>query len=370
MLPIRGPKISIITASYNSESTIKQTIQSVSEQTYSNIEYIVIDGGSIDRTKDILRANRSSISHLVSEPDKGIYDAFNKGVSKSTGDIIYFLNSDDSLYDQYVIEDIARFFVEHPEADFLCAKVLAKEFNSDFSYKMGKYMTLDDFKSGQTYPHQGFFAKKKLFERYKGFNLKYKLAADLDFMLKCFEDNNNSFHFLDRIVALFRLGGASNGSSGRQDTINEANFILREHFGVEDQLTAIAPKEELQGLYKSWLEKLLLNKRGISSVLKDLNVNRIAIFGAMKTGLYLLEDCLQFGVEVLTFLDNNQAMHNEFTRGVSIQSPDWLRSHHSQIDGVVISVEGPVDHAIRNQIFSIAGSEIKVFTWKELILLL
>lgn len=115
----KGPKISIITACYNSEQTIEQTIQSVLGQTYENIEYIIIDGASTDRTMEVVEKYRDKIDKIVSEPDEGIYDAFNKGVSKSTGTIVHFLNAGDYYLDNGVLETILERFKKDSTLDYV-----------------------------------------------------------------------------------------------------------------------------------------------------------------------------------------------------------------------------------------------------------
>lgn len=362
------PKITVITASFNSENTIEKCICSVIEQTYGNVEYVIIDGGSTDNTKQIINKYKEHITFFISEPDEGIYDAFNKGVHHCTGDVVYFLNSDDSFFDNHVLEDVAQEFKDNPGLSFLCAKVLAQDHKIGFTYQMGKLMTIQDFKSGLTYPHQGFIAKRELFERYSGFDLTYRLASDFDFILKCFLDENNTHNFLDRIIAKFQLGGASNNYRGRSQTIKEVRSIVQKYFGTEVASEPSFSQMEIDYLYRNWLEKILLSNQGISTILRDKGISKIAIFGAMRAGQLVLEDCKLFGVEVAVFLDNNEAMHGNDIRGVPVHAPEWLKDFHRDIDAIVISVEGPWENQIISQIQNIVGATtVKIYSWKDLL---
>lgn len=359
----RKVKISVVTATFNSESVLETAVQSIIHQTYDNIEYIIVDGKSTDRTLDIVKKYESYIDYFVSESDAGIYNAFNKGISLSTGDVIYFLNSDDYFYNDSVLEKVAAKFNENPLLNFVYGNVLGLEEETDFSYKTGKFMTIQDFKSGQTYPHQGFFAKKELFLKYGNFDETYQIVADLEFMIKCFMDAEQISEYLNEFIAVFRLGGASNHYSSRQFAIDEAEQVLSKYFPTND----CSKKSDINALYRQWLEMLLLRKRGLGWILKQKNINKIAIFGAMKTGRYILEDCNKNEVQVLTFLDNNQSMQGELINGIEINSPYWLVNNNHSIDAVIIAIEGFREKEIIQQILNICPQKkTNIYSWKEL----
>jgi glycosyltransferase involved in cell wall biosynthesis len=158
-------KISIITVCYNSANTIEKTFKSVQNQIYKNIEYIVIDGGSKDATLTIVNKHKDLISKLVSEPDKGLYDAMNKGVKLATGDIVGVLNSDDIFTDEFVLKNIAKFHLEN-DIDASVGNII--QFNEAWK-NVRKYSsknwTPENLKIGFMPPHPSIFFKRELFEK-------------------------------------------------------------------------------------------------------------------------------------------------------------------------------------------------------------
>lgn len=173
-----NPLISIITVSYNAVASIEETIQSVINQTYYNIEYIIIDGGSTDGTVDIIEKYSDKIAYWVSEPDKGIYDAMNKGIVKASGEWINFMNSGDLFADSHVLDKI--FALQKNDG----ASIIYG--NSILKYDWGKYLSvvgdLEELYKGMIFIHQSTFIRRKdiINEKY---NLKYKLCADYNYFL-------------------------------------------------------------------------------------------------------------------------------------------------------------------------------------------
>ena len=207
-------KISIITVSYNSSKTIKDTIESVLSQDYSNIEYIIIDGGSTDGTVDIIKKYADKISYFVSEPDKGIYDAMNKGIKAANGDIVGILNSDDFYPNSYVISNVAKTFVNQACDAVYGDLVYVKE--NDTSkiaryWQSGEYST-SSIKNGWMLPHPTFFVKKEMYERYGYYNTDLKSAADYEMILKLLYKRNINAFYIPMILVKMRMGGASNSS--------------------------------------------------------------------------------------------------------------------------------------------------------------
>lgn len=208
------PLISIITISYNSESTIEQTIKSVITQSYPKIEYIIIDGGSKDNTLDKVKSFKSQISKFISESDKGIYDAMNKGLKLATGDIIGFLNADDFLYDERVIEDIAKEF-ERTNAEVIYGNKIYVD--PVFTQKVtrvwnpGVYNRLN-FKRGWMPPHLSTYIKKSMYEKFGYFNLSFKIAADYELLFRFMYINKAKSFYLDRNIVFMRAGGVSNST--------------------------------------------------------------------------------------------------------------------------------------------------------------
>ena len=207
-------KVSIITVCYNSEATIEHTIKSVLGQSYTNIEYILIDGKSTDGTLDIIGKYKNSITTIVSEPDKGMYDAINKGIQLCSGELVAILNADDFYIDENVISDVMS-KIEEEKAESLYADLYYVE-EKDTSkvvrnWVSGKY-NRKSFLYGWMPPHPSFFVRKRVYDQYGLFNLQLKSAADYELMLRFLYKNNVSTCYLQRPIVRMRIGGMSNVS--------------------------------------------------------------------------------------------------------------------------------------------------------------
>jgi glycosyltransferase involved in cell wall biosynthesis len=205
-------KISIITVCFNSEKYIRNAIESVLGQTYSNIEYIIIDGDSKDQTMQIVKSYGDSIQVVVSEPDKGIYDAMNKGLKLATGDYVAVLNSDDFYSDNHVIENVVNRLLLAKTDSLFADLIYVEELTPE---KQVRYWKSNDFvkgtfKLGWHPAHPTFFVKNSIYEQYGYFNLSFKLAADFELMLRFLEKHQISSCYLDLPIIKMRLGGATN----------------------------------------------------------------------------------------------------------------------------------------------------------------
>ncbi|MEQ8240958.1 MAG: glycosyltransferase family 2 protein [Cyclobacteriaceae bacterium] len=202
-------KVSIITVVYNNIETIQDALNSVYNQDYSEIEYIVIDGGSTDGTKDLIKQDKG-ITQWISEPDNGLYDAMNKGMSLATGDIIGLLNSDDVYTSNHVISDIVS-EVKRLNCDVIYADlnyVLREDVTKIVrSWQSGKFYS-EYFLDGYVPAHPTVFITKKLSKSFQ-FNLSYKLAADYDFLLRLFHYPNVRIHYFPEKIINMRLGGVT-----------------------------------------------------------------------------------------------------------------------------------------------------------------
>lgn len=209
-----NPKVSIITVCYNSERTIEDTLQSVINQSYPNIEYIVIDGISTDGTLSIINKYKDKITTIVSEKDNGIYDAINKGIKLATGEIIANLNSDDFYIDNNVIADVVTSF-EKDKTDTLYADLYyvdAIDTNKIVRYWKSKQYKDGLFLKGWMPPHPTFFVKKEVYEKHGLFDLQFKSAADYEIMLRFIHRFKTSIAYLPRVIVKMRVGGVSNAS--------------------------------------------------------------------------------------------------------------------------------------------------------------
>lgn len=210
-------KVSIITVTYNSSATLMRALRSVSHQTYSNIEHIIIDGESDDATMSIVRdyaAGKDNVV-VVSEPDKGIYDAINKGIRLATGDIIGILNSDDSLSDKQVIERIVEAFKEQ-QADIVYGDLIYCRY-ADIDKSM---QVVRDWKSnpfhkndlalGWMPPHPTLYCHRRVYEQVGEYNLGYRISADYDFILRAFSHDEFKKVYIPHCLVNMAIGGISN----------------------------------------------------------------------------------------------------------------------------------------------------------------
>jgi len=207
-------KVSIITATYNSEKTLSSCMDSVLSQNYSDIEYIIIDGASNDGTLALIESYAIKNPNIVyySDKDRGIYDALNKGIELSTGDIIGFVHSDDYLADNTVIDQIVKAFLKF---DVIGVYGDLHYVASSNVQKVIRYWRSQPFKEklllrGWMPAHPTLFLKKEVYKNKGSFDLNYKIAADYDFILRVFQDKNYTFKYLPITVTKMRIGGASN----------------------------------------------------------------------------------------------------------------------------------------------------------------
>jgi glycosyltransferase involved in cell wall biosynthesis len=204
-------KISIITVCRNSEKTIGTTIKSVLSQTYKNIEYIIIDGDSKDRTKDIVLSYGDRISKFVSEPDRCLWDAMNKGIRLATGDLLYFINSDDYIFDQNVVSDVVNFIQERPDSDFVYGDIQVRKPLQKPIIQKSPYPIeiIESMVIGCSIPHAGSFIKAHLFEKIGLYNENYKIGSDYEWVTKLMQDQTLKLFYMPRVIASFFLGGLS-----------------------------------------------------------------------------------------------------------------------------------------------------------------
>jgi len=212
-------KISIITICFNSQATLEPTIQSVINQTYKNIEYIIIDGASNDKTVEIIEKYDDHISKWISEPDKGIYDAINKGLKLASGDIVGLIHSGDCLYEDLTIEKIADHFESNDiDAIYGHSKIYSDDGENVVRINKSPHFRDNLLKIGWFPSHQSFYAKRELFEQYGLYSLHYKIAADYELFLRFVHIHKININLLDEFIVKFSLGGIS--SSGIKSIIS------------------------------------------------------------------------------------------------------------------------------------------------------
>lgn len=206
-------KLSIITSCYNSAATIRDTLESVAQQDYPDIEHIIVDGGSGDDTLAIV-SEFPHVAKVVSEKDRGIYDAMNKGIAMATGDIIGILNSDDFYTGPGVISDVVRQMEQcgadtlYADLDYVSSTDKTKVVRS---WRAGSY-AVRKFYYGWMPPHPTFFVRKYIYERYGTFNLSLRSAADYEIMLRFLVRHSVTTTYLNKTIVQMRAGGQSNAS--------------------------------------------------------------------------------------------------------------------------------------------------------------
>jgi len=201
---IKYPKLTIVTIVYNAQNYIEQTIKSIVNQTYKNIEYIVVDGESNDRTMEIIKRYEKSIDKIISEPDRGIYDAMNKSIKLATGDFIWFINAGDEVYDSKTVENI---FKNYDNEDVLYgAMQLINEDGSMASlFTVPKKLTYKDFIYGMVVSHQAIIIKKDIVSPY---NLEYKVVSDHDWIISALK-RAKKIKNTQMTISKYLLGGFS-----------------------------------------------------------------------------------------------------------------------------------------------------------------
>ncbi|MBS9523194.1 glycosyltransferase [Litoribacter alkaliphilus] len=207
-------KISVVTVSFNSIRTIKDTINSVLAQDYHDLEYIVIDGNSWDGTVEILKSIDDPRLKWISEPDKGIYDGMNKGIKMASGEIVGILNSDDFYKDETVVSQIAKEFSNsNAEAVFGDVSfVNPKKLNKTVRYYSSKFFNPSKFRYGFMPAHPTFFTRKIWFEEFGYYQTDYKIAADYELLTRFLYKHKLPYRYVPVDMVVMRTGGVSNRS--------------------------------------------------------------------------------------------------------------------------------------------------------------
>lgn len=219
-------KLSIITINYNNFDGLQKTMQSVFSQSFKDFEYIVIDGGSDDGSKELIEQNSSKITYWVSESDNGIYHAMNKGIKKAKGDYVFFLNSGDTFYNDAVLQQIVNSFTS--KKDIYYGNVMI---NKDESYvkTFPKELSFGFFFQ-QTITHQAVFVKRELFDTVFYFNESLKFVSDWEYLINAICKYNANYEYVDVIVSNYDLLGVSSLNSSKKKIEEERLSSLKKHF--------------------------------------------------------------------------------------------------------------------------------------------
>lgn len=241
-------KISIVTICYNNESDIRPTIESVVNQTYPNIEYIIVDGASKDNSLNIINEYKEKISKIISEPDKNLYDAINKGIKLSTGDVVGVIHAGDRLYNNSVIEKIAQYFAENDiDVSYGHSKIVDKNdkpkrinISPEYKHSLARW--------GWMPSHQSIYIRRDLFDKYGYYRIDLGGAGDYEWFVRYFYANKLKIKLLDEFIIRFSLGGMS--------TRSYANKLKVSHKEITHKCWELNNlKPPLCIVYLKWLRK-------------------------------------------------------------------------------------------------------------------
>lgn len=228
-------KVSIITVVYNGAEHIRDCIESVLNQTYPNLEYIVVDGNSTDGTQAIVKAYGERITRFVSEPDRGLYDAMNKGIRMATGDIVGLLNADDFYRHDRVLANVVRTF-EQADSDAVYSDIMyvgrtdtqqVKRYWRSGEYREGAFLW------GWMPGHPSFFVKRWLYDTHGLFRLDMKSSADYELMLRFIHKNRTKLAYLNEVTVVMRAGGISNSSLNNRVRANQEDRLAWKLNGLQ-----------------------------------------------------------------------------------------------------------------------------------------
>lgn len=234
-------RFSLVTITYNSEKTLAKNLASVQKQQYKKIEHVLIDGASTDNTIEIAKTF-SHLTKIISEPDNGIYDALNKGIKNSSGEIIGFLNSDDTFFDENSLQIISDSFNE--DTDCIFGDLIYSDYNENIKRVWkGSIFNKGAFQKGWMPAHPTFYCRRSIYEKFGFYNDSYKIAGDFELMLRFFEKYNIRSKYIPNTLVNMKIGGASNkGIKSKTDILKEEFRAFRENDIPLNKLSYIVHK--------------------------------------------------------------------------------------------------------------------------------
>lgn len=351
-------KVSIITVSYNAEQTIEQTIKSVQNQTYKNIEYIIVDGASTDSTCQIIDKYQSCIHKVISEKDEGLYYAMNKGIGYANGDLIGILNSDD-IYTEDAIQNVVEYY-QKTNADVIYGN--AMWFDQEKEIGIYRCEDIKELWFRMAIPHPAAFVKTAAYRKYGGFNTNYSIAADYELMLR-FYCNQLQFEHVEEVITYFRIGGKS--FQNKKSCIEDSREIALTYINQCNQKDYYL-KKIYDKYYESYLEYFWEMKRqkieeGIDALLSCQSVRRIVIFGTGKWGQRMMRIAQNINIQIDCFVDNDKLKQNQPVCKIMTESPKFLKNYAG---GILIAVSRYSDEImeqirkINRDLFALTLSDI------------
>ena len=225
-------KISILTICYNRVKTIEETIQSVLSQDYPNIDYILIDGASTDGTQAVIEKYQNQLTTYISEPDKGMYHAINKGLAMATGDIVGLVHSDDTFYDEKVISKMVEAFSNAPDADAVYGDglyVTNDETQKIVRNRIGGHFSLRKLENGWLPLHPTVYIKRNVLEKYGLYDTTFKIASDTEFLLRYLYKEKIKIAYLPIYFMRMKMGGLSTSKSKAIEVLKEDYRVYKFH---------------------------------------------------------------------------------------------------------------------------------------------
>lgn len=236
-------KITVITVSFDAAETIGDALRSVAGQSWPYVEHIVIDGASRDQTLKVIEANAARVARVVSEPDKGIYDAMNKGMQLATGDVIGFLNADDVYASPDALRDIATALQEHPDCDAAYGDlVYVDRLRPEKVFRVWKSDPFDpsSLRNGWMPPHPTLYVRRSVLQAVGGFDIGLGIAADYELMVRLFKRPSRSYIYVPRTLVSMRTGGASNRSLNALLRKSREDLTVMRRHGLGGVVTLLA----------------------------------------------------------------------------------------------------------------------------------
>ena len=329
-------KASVVTVCFNSAKTIEQTIRSVLGQSYNNIEYIVIDGGSTDGTVNIIKKYKNDIAYWVSEPDRGIYDAMNKGIAKATGDIIAFMNSDD-WYAEGAIAAVVEAF-DRTDADVVYGHTILV--NSEIQTLQNR-PPLDHIFNGMVFCHQAAFVRTKLMKN-NLFDISYKIVADYAFFLEMYLQGKN-FFAIDTTIAYYQMGGYSSHPWKLFQEAKRASLRLSKGRVDKEQYREIwnsFQKRHFFPMFHFLVSKIkIMSKEKKSRLSTNMKKRKLVLYGAGKLGLEVLEIMKELKNHIVAFWDSDKDKQGTITAGVPTLYPQPPKQQEKAVTILITTIK-------------------------------
>lgn len=321
-------KVSIITVVYNNAKTIEQTIQSVLNQTYPNVEYIIVDGGSTDGTVEIIRKYLDGMAVFISEKDDGLYDAMNKGIEYASGEIVGILNSDDIYVEDAVSYVVESFRVQ--QADVIYGNAL--HFDDTPKTSLYNCSDLEEIWYRMAIPHPATFVKREIYIKYGMFDTQYQIAADYDLMLRLYTQGVKFYH-LDKILTCFRRGGLNKLKANI--TVEETWKISNKYIQYCDNKDVYFPIIQEHYAKNKFAQMCKSNDKAVvdefERIIETSAQNKFVIFG---TGIWAERFFLilsESGAHVEFFADNDSEKWGQTFHNITIIPPKQLINYSGHV---------------------------------------